>query len=339
MSDRWLNFRLSIISCILGCPFLICGCLPAAAATIRPFAVSNQGSLALPLGLPAPGDWRLSPPGSTSANLLVDLANTYTVEKTAREELLLDGESWRTTLTVRRGIGSAAEVGIELPYLGIGGGTFDSFIVGWHDFFGLPQGGRETTAKRQLRYRYRRDGVTRLDLSQPSSGFGDLRLTGGWQLLQTDAGGVALRGMIALPTGNSSELRGSGTTSGALWLSGGLERPVALGRLAAWGSLGGMVLGTGAILADQQRHVVGLGTVGGGWAPWEVIDFKLQMNVNTPLYADSELVPLSGYGVLLVMGGSLHVSPTVSLDIGVSEDLNVGSAADVALQCAVTTKF
>jgi hypothetical protein len=334
-----VNFRSFIIVSSIGCLLLICGCLPAVAAIIKPFTVTNQGPLALPLGLPAPGDWRISAPGRTSVNLAVDLANTYTVEKTAREELLLDGESWRTTLTANWGIGANAEVGIELPYMGIGGGTFDGFIQGWHDFFGLPQGGRNTATKGQLRYRYRRDGVTRLDLTQTSSGFGDLRLTGGWQLLADEGGGVALRGAISLPTGNSHELRGSGTTSGSLWVTGGLERPVALGRLAAWGSLGGMVLGTGSILADQQRHVVGLGTIGGGWAPWELIDFKLQLNVNTPLYADSDLVPLSGYGVLLVMGGSLHLTPTVSLDIGVSEDLNVGSAADVALHCAVNARF
>lgn len=339
MNDRYIRFQILMVFFGTGCLLLICGCLPAAAASIRPFAVANQGPLALPLGLPAPGDWRIIAPGSTLANLVVDLANTYTVEKTAREELLLDGESWRTTLTVRRGVDATAEVGIELPYMGIGGGTFDGFIQGWHDFFGLPQGGRDTAAKGQFRYRYRRDGITRLDLSQPSSGFGDLRLTGGWQLFQEDAGGVALRGMLSLPTGNSDALRGSGTTSGALWLSGGLERPVALGRLAAWGSLGGMVQGTGTVLADQQRHVVGLGSLGGGWAPWDVIDFKLQLNVNTPLYADSDLVPLNGFGVLLVMGGSLHVTPTVSLDIGVSEDLNVGSAADVALHCAVNARF
>ena len=311
----------------------------AAAAVVQPFPVTNQGPLALLYSLPDPGDWRITPKGATAVGLAMDLANTYTLEKTSREELLLDGESWRTTVTVRRGVGDKGEIGLALPVMGIGGGTFDGFITGWHDFFGLPQGGRDSATKGQLHYRYRRDGVTRLDQSRSSSGVGDLQLFGGWQVLGSEGAGLALRGMLSLPTGDSGEMRGSGAPGGSLWLTGGVQRPVSLGQLAAWGSLGGMVLGTGDILSEQQRNFVAIGTVGIGWAPAEVIDFKLQVNGNTPLYSGSDLAPLNSFNALLVMGGSLHFSPATTLTIGVSEDVQVGTAADVALHVSLQTIF
>lgn len=318
---------------------VVLGAETMAGAALQPFPVFNQGPLILPFSLPAPGDWRIAAPGKTAVSLAVDLANTFTDEQTAREELLLDGESWRTTLAVRRGIGGKGELGCDLPIMGIGGGTFDSFIQEWHGFFGLPQGGRESAPKQQLHYRYQRDGVTRLNVTQPSGGLGDLRLTGGWQLQQDETKAVALRGSVSLPTGNSGALRGSGAPGGALWLTAGVEQPVSLGRLGAWGSLGGMLLGRGEIIAEQQRSVVGFGTVGVGWAPAEFIDFKLQLNGNSPLYGGSDLAPLSGYGAMLVMGGALHLLKDTAMVIAVSEDLHVGTAADVALHLSVATTF
>jgi hypothetical protein len=95
----------------------------------------------------------------------------------------------------------------------------------------------------------------------------------------------------------------------------------------------------GDLVRDQQQKAVGFGSCGIGWAPAERIDFKLQLNGNTPLYTDSDLTPLSGYGAVLIIGGSLHLSPTTAFDIGVSEDLNVGSAADVALHVSVRSTF
>jgi hypothetical protein len=313
--------------------------LPAQAAPIHPFAITNQGPLALPAGLPDSGHWHTVAPRSTTVSLAVDLANTYTVDLTAREQLLLDGESWRTTLAIRHGVGERGEIGLDLPYMGIGGGTFDGFIQGWHDTFGLPQGGRDSAPKGELHYRYRRNGSTRLDVTRSADGVGDLRLTGGWQLVPGERSGMVLRGSIGLPTGDSDQLQGSGALSAALWLTAGLEQPVSLGHLAAWGSLGGMVREKGGPLHDQQQQLVGYGSCGIGWAPAEVIDFKLQLNGNTPLYTNSDLTPLSGYGAVLTIGGSLHLSSATSLDIGVSEDINVDSAADVALHISLKNVF
>jgi Protein of unknown function (DUF3187) len=332
----WGRSRWSVPTLI---PLLVLLSLSAQATDIRPFAVTNQGPLAIPFGLPDSGHWRTVAPQTTTISLSVDLANTYTGAHSAREQLLLDGESWRTTLSVRHGFGDRGEVGMELPCMGIGGGTFDGFIQGWHDTFGLPQGGRNSTPKGELHYRYLRDGTTRLDVTRSSSGLGDLQLTGGWQLLQTERTGMTLRGRIGLPTGDSDQLQGAGAFSGALWLTAGLEQPVSVGRLAVWGSLGGMVREKGDLLHDQQQQLVGYGSCGIGWAPAEVIDFKLQLNGNTPLYTNSDLTKLSGHGSVLTIGGSLHFSPTTSVDIGVSEDIHIGTAADVALHVCLQTQF
>ena len=164
------------------------------------------------------------PAGNHALTVSEDIASNFARDETSREKILLDGESYRTVLSLRRGIGSDLELGLELPFVGHGGGIFDDFIVGWHDTFNLPQGGRKSAPKGRLLYRYEKDGTVRLLLDESGYGLGDIRLTGGWQLYREATGtarhAIALRGSLKFPTGSAAWLRGSGSTDVALWLSG-----------------------------------------------------------------------------------------------------------------------
>jgi len=321
-------------------------CLAASASAadmeITPFRTVNQSPLVQVFGLPAETDATITPSGHPSFSLTQDVASNFTFS-TAREQITLDGESYRWTLAARYGFGGRFEAGVELPYILYGGGFLDSFVVDWHRFFQLPQGGRDSAPKDRLLFSYSKDGVQKLKMTHAGSGIGDISLTGGMQLYDSrddrSHDSLALRAALKLPSGDSGTLRGSGSTDFALLLCGSANSFTEWGTLGAFGSLGGMVMTDGDVLADQQRNLAGLGTVGVGWAPTDWISFKFQLNANTPFYRGSSLDELSKSSLMLVSGGALKLPGDYLLDIGVSEDVAVATAPDVAFHLGLSKRF
>ena len=315
----------------------------ACCAAITPFYTQNQSPVALIFGLPTAGNAQILAKGEFSGILALDVANNFVDDSNNREQILLDGESYRANLGVSYGIARGAEAGIDIPYVGIGGGIFDSFIIGWHRFFSLPQGGRTEAPKNRLRYAYTKDGQTRLLLNDSDSGLGDIRLSGGVRLYddeQPNPRQVALRASVKLPTGSSSNLRGSGSTDFALWLTAADDyRLPALGHVTLFGAAGGMAMTDGEVLKEQQRNFAGYGTLGVGWGPARWIDFKAQVSGHTQFFKGSELRELSNPALELIVGGTLHFSEKTSLDIGVSEDIARDTSPDISLHLALRRRF
>jgi hypothetical protein len=340
----------SRLACGILCGLLLAWLLlrlpaPAVAAELVPFQTFNQSPLVQVFGLPAAGPATVAPAGSLIVGLAQDVASNFAQDENAREQIFLDGEGYRTTLALRYGLTARTEVGLELPLVGHGGGVFDSFIEGWHDFFSLPGGAREQFPRNRLLYRYDKDGRTRLLLDDSGYGLGDLRLTGGWQLYRHDGDGsgqaVALRGSLKLPTGDSDRLRGSGSTDLALWLSGSstFRLPLAWGDFGLFAAGGAMAMSRGDVLGDQQEPLVGFGTLGFGWSPLAWLALKAQLAGHTGFYGGSDLRELSRGALQGVIGGTVAFSPATALDIGVSEDLAVNTAPDVALHLALSRRF
>jgi len=63
------------------------------------------------------------------------------------------------------------------------------------------------------------------------------------------------------------------------------------------------------------------------------------VNANTALYNDSDLAELSSTALMLVMGGALQLPAGYQLDIGVSEDIAVATAPDVAFHLGLSKVF
>jgi hypothetical protein len=270
------------------------------------------------------------------------MASNYAKDSTPHESILLDGEAYRLTLAGRYGIRERFEAGVELPMVGHGGGIFDGFIEGWHDFFALPQGGRKEAPRNRLLYRYTRDGKDLLRVDDSSFGIGDLRLTAGYQLYRGDEAdpvALALRGSLKLPTGNSSSLHGSGSTDTALWLTASNDYRLSIGHLTLFGAGGGIAMTRGDILPDQQRSIVGFGNLGAGWAPADWIAFILEISSHTPFYKGSDLKELSSSSFQLHTGGTLRLPASMLLDIDVAEDIAVNTAPDVTFHLALRRPF
>jgi len=310
---------------------------------ITPFRVTNQSPLVMIHPLPAESSSVIAPQGKFFSAVTFDLANNYTSSSSGTESILLDGESYRWALSTRYGLTDKLEVGIEIPWLDYSGGFLDSFIIDWHDTFGMPQGGRDNAPKNKLKYSYTKSGSQRLLMDSSGSGPGDIVLTGGMKLYEEKPVAVhdslALRATIKLPTGDSDALRGSGAFGGTVSLCGASNHFTEWGALGLYGSVGGMVSAQGDVLKEQQEPVAAFGTVGLGWGPAPWISFKVQINANTPLYKNSSLAELSKSAVMLVTGGALQLPGDYQLDIGVSEDISVATAPDVAFHLGLSKVF
>ncbi len=309
---------------------------------ITPFQTANRSPLVQIFGLPSAGSASILGKGGGEGWLSLEMASNDAKDSTSHESLLLDGEAYRLTIAGRYGIRERFEAGVELPLVGHGGGVFDGFIEGWHDFFGLPQGGRKEAPRNRLLYRYARDGRELLRVDDSSFGIGDLRLTAGYQLYKSDEPdrlALALRGSIKLPTGNSGSLHGSGSTDTALWLTTSKDFGLPNSHLTLFGAGGGIALSRGDVLPDQQRSVVGFGCLGGGWAPADWIAFIFELSSHTPFYKGSDLKELSSSSFLLHTGGTIRLPGSLILDIDVAEDIAVNTAPDVTFHLTLRRPF
>lgn len=310
---------------------------------ITPFVISNQSPLVQIYGLPRETRADIAPPGHLAVGFSQDLSSNYTVSSNAREHITLDGETYQIVLSARYGFSPHWELGAEVPYLIQGGGFLDSFVIDWHSAFGLPQGGRDAAPKNRLGYSYRKDGVQKLKMDQSGSGIGDLKLTAGYGFYEygddVSRDRLSLKAAIKLPTGDSTSLRGSGGTDFMLQLCGSMNNFSEWGSLGVFGSVGGLVMSSGDVLSDQHNNLAGFGTLGLGWGPAPWISFKLQLNGNTPLYRGSSLDELSSSSLMLVSGGALKLPWNYLLDIGVTEDVVVSTAPDVAFHLGLSKKF
>lgn len=255
----------------------------------------------------------------------------------------MDGESCRWTLSSRYGLTDRLEVGVEIPWIVQGGGFMDSFIIDWHDTFGMPQGGRDTAPKNRINYSYSDSHGHGLLMDSSGSGLGDIVLSGGVKLYEEKSAelhdAIALRATLKLPTGDSNNLRGSGAIGGTVSFCGSTNHFTEKGTFGLFGSLGGVITAQGDVLSDQQEPLAAFGTFGLGWGPAPWISFKAQIQANTPLYKDSSLAELSKSGVMLVTGGALLLPDNYQLDIGVSEDIAVATAPDVAFHLGLSKVF
>lgn len=316
---------------------------PAAALEIEPFRTANRNPLVHGYGLPSERTPQLLPSGTWTAVVAQDVASIHSSSSAGTEQLLLDGEQYRWALTGKYALSDRIELGLELPLIHQSGGFLDGMIIDWHNLWGLPQGGRDSAPKNRLTYRYSKDGSQRLNVTDTSTGIGDLSLLAGYRLFDQRTDGdhdvVTVRAQLKLPTGSSNSLHGTGSTDLALFLTGATNRNTEWGTLGVYGSAGGMVSSDGDLLSEQRENLIGFGSAGIGWSPAAWIAFKAQLDVNTACYRNSSLDELSKTALMLTLGGTLQLSDNYLLDIGLSEDLTVAAAPDVTFHLGLSARF
>ena len=330
------------VCCLLGTPLSLL-CLLGSSAwaqAVRPFMLQNQSPLVQIFGLPPAEEALLPPQHHLGVRLGLTVSNHFTAEMDGGERLSLDGETVRFQVVLRYGLRSRLAVGLDLPVINHSGGIFDGFIEGWHRAFHLPQEGRPEAAQGRLQYRYRRNGIAQLNLNEPTAGLGDVSLSLGWQLYHAptpQARLLTLQTGLKVPTGSSASLHGSGSTDGYLRLLGNDSATLARFRVPLAGAIGLLWLSQGEILAEQQRQAVIFGSVTIGWQPLPWLLPKIQFDWHSPFYGDSALRRLTSWSAQLTIGGSVRLPGMIFVDLGVVEDIVVGTAPDVGLHLAMRT--
>lgn len=291
------------------------------AAEFVPFAIGNRSPIVLVYGL--------APPSATAdvAYLAFDqeLANVYTAANIPREGIELDGEIYVTRLAAgwRRG---DWRYDASVPFISHGGGFLDHAIDEWHSIFGFDSGGRETAPRDRLRYAYVRDGRVVFERQTPVAGVGDVQLgvahgsLPGW------------RAGLKLPTGDA--WLGSGAFDASVEYHA--ARAFLDARLHGWYRVGGLWLGRGDLWPEGQRRSVAFADAALSYPVTASTRVQAQVGWHTPFYRDSAL-PQFGASAQLGLGMALQATDDWLVQFGFTEDVRVGTAADVGFFLRVST--
>ncbi len=136
------------------------------------------------------------------------------------DAFLIDGEIQRTTLSIRRGLGSQFEVGIAIPVTNVGGGWGDGTIEAVHKLLAIGNDQREFIRRNQETVYLRSGRTSYLRERTTSASLGDVALSAKYQIdrISDEHYTWALEGAAELPTGNARSLSGSGSLDGGMQL-------------------------------------------------------------------------------------------------------------------------
>ena len=272
--------------------------------------------------------------GRYSTSLSVITSSHSTNAQRGAEIVILDGETTRAEFAYRVGFGPRLEVGVELPYVWHASGSLDSFIEDWHKALGLPLGSRRNRPEDQLQFAYEDDTGVRFDYRRNSNGVGDARIIAGWQLTDSPTYAVALRFGIKVPTGDSAEFHGSGSTDFSIGIAGDAKELFGVSRLNGFLRTHAYYLGEPDLLSDLYRDLVGQFATGLGYQLSKAVELRVQAAARSATH-HSAIEILGQPSATLSVGGNFRLSDQYQLSIAISEDIKVRSAPDISFQASL----
>ena len=290
----------------------------------EPLRTRNLAPLVAVFGLPT---WETaSARGESQFAVVQEMASHFRLAGRGDEQLVTDGETWRTSFFYKRGIGDDWTVGFELPVIKQWGGILDDVIDGWHSAFNLPEGNRNRAEDDQLRYVYLDDNIPQFSFSESSTGLGDAQLSIAKRL--GGDSGLLLRAIVKLPTGDEDVFAGSGSTDLTVTLlkqSSTTWRDQEVGYY--WGA-GLMFLGEPRFLPERSEEWAAVGVFGLGWRPTARLGLKAQLDFHSRFY-DSALDELGKDSIQASIGAWWAFDDRRRLNFAINEDLIVRTAPDV----------
>ena len=305
---------------------------PAAAQAVL-FDVHNQHPLLQLHAPPAPGERAPLAPGQWRSDFALRLNNNSIQEgDAAAERIVLDGETYRTALTVSRGLRPGLAVAATVPLVAHSSGFMDDFIIDWHDLWGLSNTRREGFENNRLDFSYLRDGAEQVALRESARGLGDVRVDLDWHLRAAgpDRRSLVLRSGVKLPTGSSDRLLGSGGTDFSLQVLSSDHRSLAAWNVSLAWSVGALWLGESDVLDSMREDLVGLASAGLRWRISTCFEAGMQVDMHTAMY-DSGLQALGRGSVQLTTGFGLRLSGGSLLELAMLQNLRTDTTPDFGL--------
>ena len=289
-----------------------------------PFTTPNLSPPVLIHGAPS---WTLAPQAAQRSRFELSsvVASHFSSDSRNGDSIRLDGETRYLHFGFRKRVKEYWLVGMDLGWLQHTPGGLDSFIDGWHDFFGLPDGGRDQRPRDQLEFRYVNDGNLVFDLNDAVSGIGDTRVGAG-RVLGADANWL-LWGELKLPTGDAERLTGSGSVDVTLSLTQKGSWQWSQRTLDwYWGIAAGR-LGATDLMGASAKGWVTNAMAGFTVAVFPRVAFAAQIEAATPHYR-SKLDPLTKIALPLTLGAQVRIGQASWLDLAIVEDVGVNASPD-----------
>ena len=265
----------------------------------------------------------------------VFITNTFQTQSKGTETLVIDAENYRYDLSIAYRQ-RAWQASARFSFLSTQAGTLDSAIEDWHDFFGLPQNGRDQNPNNQLNINYTQNGEVIYQQTQARDGLGDIAITLSYVLAGDDDGVTELSFAIDLPTGSSADNTGNEKADLALWLS---KSRMLTTRSSLYGLIGMSRLGKGGQLANRLQRLVWVAQLGFDHAFNSSVSGILQLDMHSSLVKNSELTAF-GNSVQIQVGLSFKkLIDDHDLSLFFSEDILVGSTPDITFGLQLSRQF
>ncbi len=191
-------------------------------------------------------------PGWSFAHSL-HITNTYQTDSEGSENLVIDVENTRYDLQISYGFERWA-LGITLSAITNRGGQLDNLIEDWHDFFGLPQAGRDLVTNDQIELLYQDNGVDVVNISSENEGIGDLQLSLSYQLGERNR----LWLILDIPSGDDNLLSNQGTDIAFAYNT----QHDLNSRLKGFGTIGVSLLSDSGLLGNRIEDAIVFGHYG-----------------------------------------------------------------------------
>lgn len=276
------------------------------------------------------------PEKTSELSVISAYANIFEEGQSGGDQVLFDGEIWRTSVHLRRGVGAGADVEIELPVVYATSGFLDQIIEDFHDFFGMPNGGRDDHPEFEYDMVAVNGGTEAYHLEGNQVGMGDVPIVLTVSVLEESekSPALAVRGGIELPTGSESDGFGNGKVDYGLGFLGEMS----FGRWTATGAIDWVDVQTSESFEDADVEAD------------DSLDLQLgveyRWNDDLSLIAGSVYTsaPTQDIDVEEISGDMLSLDVGVAWDLGTSsrmlfvfsEDLITQSAPDFTVTAAWT---
>lgn len=244
----------------------------------------------------------------------LSLSNEYQRETRENELLILDYEQLRLDLSLQHRLNDNWRIGVNAGFFNQGGGFGDAVIDGWHDFFSLPENGRNQVPRDQFNIRYQRNGQTIIDLDK-GNGLAYASVNVSRSLGQNRG----LHWTLSLPGSDSYQIASTARPT----LSMAYSQHWAHDKLGQFSAEAGFSYRdkNGALAALQNEWLFS-GSVGWTYPLFETIGILLQLDANSAAYQDTGLATLeSAAGVISV------ALTTKRWRLGFREDLLLGKGS------------
>ena len=280
----------------------------------QPFSVSNENPFVAIYGNPKHRSASVLERDVAQSKIGFNVNSNFEAETNEyRDSITLDGETEVWDLSYLRGLGNGWEAGVHVPLIKHSGGYLDRSIIRWHDWFGMPQGGRDLAVNDELNYSITSSGTDRLVLLNRKRGVGDVALFVGKELTSN----LVLRSQLKLPTGAPEKLMGSGGTD----FNVSVDYVRNLGNAWSWGGSASLAYLSGNELGLTNQDVV---AALGSHIVYRVkpsLALKVQWDFSSGPYRHPDLEPLIKAAGVLSFGGSLRITDQDRLDLVFIENI------------------